>query len=67
MTLINLIIVLAVLGFALFLILQYIPMPEPVKKVIIAVAVLALVVLVLQFAGVGDFNIGHGKPLLTSP
>lgn len=60
MTLINLIIVLAVLGFALWLLLTYLPMAEPIKRVIIGIAVLALIVLLLQMVGGdGSFHIGH--------
>lgn len=60
MDLIHLIIILAVLGFALWLLLTYVPMPEPIKKVIIAVTVLALIIIVLQFAGIGTgLTMGH--------
>lgn len=53
MDIIHLIIVLAVVGFALYLLLAYVPMPDPIKKVIIAIVVLVLIVFVLQFAGIG--------------
>ena len=60
MDIIHLIIVLAVLGFALWLLLTYVPMPDPIKKVIIGITALALIVLVLQFAGFGTgLNFGH--------
>lgn len=60
MDIIHLIIVLAVLGFALWLLLTYVPMPDPIKKVIIAVVVLALILVVLEFAGIGTgLSFGH--------
>lgn len=58
MDLISLIITLAVVGFALWLLLTYIPMPDPVKKVIVAVVVLVLVVWLLQAFGVTRLNVG---------
>jgi hypothetical protein len=45
---------LVVIGFLLWLVLTYIPMPDPFKKVIIAVAVLFLVLLVLRMFGFVD-------------
>ncbi len=51
-TMVHLIIVLAVIGFALFILLQYIPMPAPIKQVIIGIVALCMVVLVLNFIGV---------------
>lgn len=57
MTLLGLILVLAVFGFVLWLITTFIPMPEPVKTIIIAVAVLFLLLWVLQAVGVlGGLN-----------
>lgn len=57
MTLLGLILVLAVFGFVLWLITSFIPMPEPVKTIIIAVAVLFLLLWVLQAVGVlGGLN-----------
>jgi uncharacterized membrane protein len=60
MDIIHLIIVLAVLGFALWLLLTYVPMPDPIKKVIIAIVVLALILVVLDFGGIGTgLSLGH--------
>lgn len=57
MTLLGLILVLAVFGFVLWLVTTFIPMPEPVKTIIIAVAVLFLLLWVLQAVGVlGGLN-----------
>jgi hypothetical protein len=58
MGLIQLIVILAVLGFALYMVLTYVPMPQPVKTVIVGIAVLALVVLILQAIGV-DSGLGR--------
>lgn len=45
-------IVLVVVGFVLYLLLNYVPMPEMVKKIIIAVAVLFLCIWLLGAFGV---------------
>lgn len=49
---VHLIIVLSVLGFAAWILLTYLPMPAPIKQVIVAIIALCMVVLVLQFIGV---------------
>jgi len=59
MDVIHLVIILAVLGFALWLLLTYVPMPAPFKTVIIAIVALALIIAVLDFAGIGSYRIGH--------
>lgn len=45
-------VVLVVVGFVLWLILTYVPMPEPFKKVIVAVVVLFLALWLLSAFGV---------------
>jgi len=52
MSLINLVIVLALVGFLLWLIVNFIPMPAPVQKIIIAVVVVFVVLWLLQGFGV---------------
>lgn len=52
MSLLSLLIILAVVGFVLWLITQYIPMNETVKRIIVAVTVLILCVWLLQTFGV---------------
>lgn len=52
MSIIGLVLLLAVLGFLLWLLLTYVPMPAPVKTVIIAVVVIALVLFVLDATGI---------------
>ena len=52
MSLIALIVTLAVVGLIVWLVVTYIPMPEPFKTVIVAVAVLVLLLWVLQQLGV---------------
>ena len=49
---VHLIIVLAIVGFALWILTTYIPMPSPIKQVIVAIVALCMVVLVLNFVGV---------------
>ena len=48
MALVTLLIVLAVVGFVVWLIVTYIPMPEPFRKVIIVIVVLVLLLYVVQ-------------------
>ncbi len=52
MPLISLVLVLAVVGFICWLILQYVPMPAPFKSVIIVVIVIVMVLYLLQVFGV---------------
>lgn len=48
----GLVLTIAVVGFIVYLIVTYIPMPEPFKAVIIVIAVIVLLLVVLQFFGV---------------
>lgn len=48
MDLITLILVLAVVGFCLWLIVTYIPMPPPIKQVIIVIVVVVIVLWLLR-------------------
>lgn len=50
-TLVSLILTFAVIGFILWLVLTYVPMPEPMKKAIIVLIVIVLVLWLLQFFG----------------
>lgn len=52
MSLISLIVVLAIVGFVLWLVLTYIPMPDVFKKVILVVIVLVLILWLLQVFGI---------------
>lgn len=54
MSIIGLIVVLVVVGVALFLIENYIPMSPPIKTVLRVVVVLVLVIWLLQAFGVWD-------------
>jgi integral membrane sensor domain MASE1 len=57
MGLITLILTLAVVGFILYLIITYIPMPPPFKQVIIVVIVIVLILWVAQqFGVIGSLN-----------
>lgn len=49
---IGLILTLAIVGFLVYLIVTYIPMPEPFKKVIIAIVVIVLIIYVIRLLGV---------------
>ena len=51
MPLINLVIALIVIGFGLYLINRYIPMASGIKTILNAVVIIAVVVWILQIAG----------------
>jgi hypothetical protein len=51
---IALILTLALVGFLVYLIVTYIPMPPPFKNVIIVIVVVLLVLYLLRVLGVGD-------------
>lgn len=52
MSIIGLVIFLVVIGFCLWLALTFIPMPQPIKTVIIAVVAFAVVLYILNATGV---------------
>lgn len=57
MSIISLMVGLAIFGFALWLVTTYIPMAEPIRRIIIAVAVLFLILWLLQGIGfLGPLN-----------
>ncbi len=51
--LISIIITVAVLCLVWWLVTTYIPMPEPIRRVVTVICVLVLIVWLLQFAGLG--------------
>lgn len=59
MDLISLIIILAVIGCIWYLVTNYIPMPAPMKTVITVIAVIALCIVLLDVAGIGNIRIGR--------
>ncbi len=59
MDLITLMITLAIVGVCWFMIVTYIPMPQPMKTVITVVAVIALCIVLLDLTGVGHIRIGN--------
>lgn len=59
MGLIELLIIFAVIGFCAWLVLTYIPMPQPMKRVLVVVLVIALLVFVLHLFGIGDVHVGR--------
>jgi hypothetical protein len=58
MDLFTLLIVLVVVGLALWAINAYLAIPQPIKGIIMLVVVLMLCLFLLQFAGIGNFHIG---------
>lgn len=58
MGLIELVLTIAVIGFLVWLIITYIPMPEPFKTGIVVIVVICIVLFVLRLF-VGDIPIGR--------
>jgi hypothetical protein len=54
---IALILTLALVGFLVYLIITYIPMPPPFKNVIIVIVVVLLVLYLLRVLGVSDLPV----------
>lgn len=48
-SLLSVIVVLAIVGFAVWLVVTYIPMPDPMRKVIIVLVVLVLLVWMVRW------------------
>lgn len=48
MGLIELVVVFALLGFCLYLVLTYVPMPEPMKQALVVIVVVCLVLYVAR-------------------
>jgi hypothetical protein len=46
----SLLVTLAILGFVAWLLVSFVPMPEPYKRILVGVAVLVAVILVLRWA-----------------
>ncbi len=59
MPLVNLVLVLAIVGFLLYLIITYVPMPAPFKQMIVVLVVIVLVVWLLQLIGFVGPTIGR--------
>lgn len=57
MSLVSIVLVLAVLGFILYLVNQFIPMPQPVKTAINVLVVILLAVWLLDLFGIGRITI----------
>lgn len=60
---IQLILGLALVGFLAYLIITYIPMPAPIKNVILVVIVVCLILYLLSAFGIADFPVPrlHGR------
>ena len=54
MGLISLILILAIVGFAVWMVTTYVPMPPPFKTAIYVIVVLVLVLYVLRVLGISD-------------
>ena len=59
MGLLELIIVLVVVGVALYLIETYIPMAPPIKTVLRVIVIIVLAVWLLRVFGIGDIPVGR--------
>lgn len=51
-SLINLIIIVAVIGFIVWILITYVPMPEPIRRALIVIACLGLLLWFLRLAGI---------------
>ncbi len=56
MGLIEFVILIAVIGFIVYLITAFIPMPQPFKIAIYGVAALVLIIALLRVLGIGDIS-----------
>jgi hypothetical protein len=59
--LLGLMLTLAIFGLIAYLILNFIPMPPPVKTIIMAIMVIILIIWLLGFVGVGGGHFSLGK------
>lgn len=59
MSLVQLVLVLAILGFILYLVNTFIPMPAPIKTAINVLVVIVLVLWLLDVFGIGNFPVIH--------
>lgn len=60
MNLFQIVLTLVVVGFLLWAVLKYVPMPEPIGRLITAVVVIALVVFILKQTGLWTY-VGNVK------
>jgi hypothetical protein len=54
MGLIELLILIAVVGFLVWALTTYVPMPQPFKTAIVVIAVIVLILITLRALGIGD-------------
>jgi len=59
MGLIELVLVMAIVGFLVYLIVTYIPMPAPFKTAIVVIVVIVLVLYLLRILGFADIPVGR--------
>ena len=59
MDLISIVVVLVVVGVILWLVQTYIPMPAPIKTVIMVIVVLFLCIWLLRIFGIGTMYVGR--------
>jgi hypothetical protein len=63
MDLIQLLVVLIVFGFISWLIWAYVPMPQPVKSIVMGIIVLILVIYLLSAVGLLHMPVAHAREL----
>lgn len=61
MGLIELVLVLAIVGFVVYLITTYVPMPPAFKTAIVVIVIVVLVLYLLRVLGVPDIPIGRAR------
>jgi hypothetical protein len=61
MSLIGIVLVLAIVGFCLYLLLNYVPMPAPIRTVIVALVVIVLIAWIMDAFGLVDIGSLRGR------
>lgn len=55
----GLILTLALVGLIVYLIITYIPMPQPFKTIILVIVAICLIIWLMNVLGVGDIPVPH--------
>jgi len=61
MGLIELVLTIAVVGFIVWLVITYIPMPQPIRMAIIVLVVVVVIFIILRAFGIGDIPLPRAR------
>ncbi len=64
MGLIEFVFLIAILGFLIYMITTFIPMPQPFKVGIYGICAIIICIALMQVLGIGDIQLGHGANIL---